>query len=150
MRTYVPRKGEITSDWWVVDAAGKTLGRLSTEVATLLRGKHKPQFSPFLDTGDHVVVVNAEQVVLTGRKWRQKSYRSHSGYPGGIKEITAEKLRDRHPVRLVEFAVWGMLPKGPLGRKMFRKLKVYAGDKHPHDAQRPKVREIPSAVHVVR
>ena len=142
MRTYVPRQGEIESQWWLVDAAGLTLGRLSTAVAQRLRGKHKPGFTPFMDTGDHVIVINADKVVLTGRKWQSKMYRSHSGYPGGLKEITAEKLRAKHPERLVERAVSGMLPKGPLGRKITRKLKVYAGDKHPHQAQQPKVLDL--------
>ncbi len=123
-----------------------TLGRLATEVATRLRGKHKPAFTPFLDTGDHVIVVNADKVVLTGRKWDQKLYRRHSGYPGGLKETTAGKLMQRHPGRLVEYAVRGMLPKGPLGRQMVRKLKVYAGSSHPHQAQQPQPLEIPGAL----
>ena len=128
-----------------VDAEGMTLGRLSTEVAHRLRGKHKPQFTPFLDTGDHVVVINADKIRLSGRKWEQKTYRKHSGYPGGLREFTAEKLLQRHPERLVERAVRGMLPKGPLGRKMYRKLKVYADAKHPHEAQRPQPLEISEA-----
>jgi len=146
MKTYVPKADEIRRDWWVVDAEGLVLGRLATEVASRLRGKHKPTFSPFLDTGDHVIVVNAEKVVLTGRKLENKVYRRHSGYPGGLKEITAAKLQRAHPERLVEFAVKRMLPKGPLGRKMSRKLKVYAGPEHPHEAQRPQRLEIPGAL----
>lgn len=137
MKTYVPKKDDIQRDWWVVDAEGKTLGRLATEVASRLRGKHKPTFVPYLDTGDHVVVVNAERIVLTGQKMKQKMYRRHSGYPGGLREIAAGKLLARKPERLVELATKGMLPKGPLGRQMFRKLKVYSGPKHPHAAQKP-------------
>ena len=145
MRTYVPKQGEIRSDWWLVDATGLTLGRLATEIAIRLRGKHKPAFTPFLDTGDHVVVVNAEKVVLTGRKLQQKMYRHHSGYPGGLKEIRAETMLERHPERLLEFAVKGMLPKGPLGRQIGRKLKVYKGPDHPHVAQQPQPLTLNSA-----
>jgi large subunit ribosomal protein L13 len=146
MRTYVPKKEEIKHDWWVVDAEGLVLGRLATEVATRLRGKHKPGYSPFLDTGDHVIVVNAEKIVLTGRKLDEKMYYRHSGYPGGLKEISAGKLQAKHPERLIEMAVRGMLPKGPLGRQMGKKLKVYAGPKHPHEAQQPQHLELPGAV----
>jgi large subunit ribosomal protein L13 len=146
MRTYVPKASEIRRDWWLVDAEGMILGRLATEVATRLRGKHKPMFSPFLDTGDHVVVVNAEKIVLTGRKLDQKLYRRHSGYPGGLKEIAAGKLLKTHPERLVELAVKRMLPKGPLGRQMARKLKVYVGPSHPHEAQKPQPLGIPGAL----
>ena len=145
VKTYVPKQGEIQRAWWLVDANGLTLGRLATEVATRLRGKHKPTFTPFLDTGDHVIVVNAEKIVLTGHKMDQKMYRRHSGYPGGLKEMVAAKLIRRYPERLVESAVRGMLPKGPLGRRMARKLKVYAGDKHPHVAQRPQSLDLPDA-----
>jgi len=137
MRTYVPKLQEIRRAWWLVDADGLTLGRLSTVVASRLTGKHKPSYTPFLDTGDHVVVVNAAKVKLTGRKLQDKIYRHHSGYPGGLKEITAGKLLAKHPERIVEIAVKGMLPKGPLGRQMARKLKVYAGSSHPHEAQKP-------------
>mgnify|MGYP003573895759 CR=1 FL=1 len=145
MNTYVPKQAEILRNWWVVDADGKTLGRLATVVASTLRGKHKPSFTPFLDTGDHVVVVNAEKIVLTGTKRKDKMYRRHSGYPGGLKETNAEELRGKFPERLVEAAVKGMLPKGPLGRKMIKKLKVYAGPEHPHQAQRPESMPIPGA-----
>jgi len=145
MKTYVPKQGEVGSDWWVVDARGMTLGRLSTAVAERLRGKHKPQFTPFLDTGDHVIVINAAKVVMTGRKWQQKMYRRHSGYPGGLTEVRADKMLARHPERIVEAAVRGMLPKGPLGRKLARKLRVYAGEKHPHEAQQPKTLAVPGA-----
>ena len=148
MKTYVPKQDQISREWWLVDAAGMTLGRLATEVATTLHGKHKPSFTPFLDTGDHVIVVNAEKVVLTGRKLQNKLYRRYSGYPGGLKEVNAATLQEKHPERLVEFAVKGMLPKGPLGRKMFRKLKVYAGAQHPHRAQSPQPLEIPGASRV--
>jgi large subunit ribosomal protein L13 len=145
MRTYVPKADEIRRDWWLVDAEGKVLGRLAAEVASRLRGKHKPMFTPFLDTGDHVVVVNAEKVVLTGRKLEQKTYYRHSGYPGGLKETTAGKLMQTHPERVIELAVKRMLPKGPLGRKMATKLKVYVGAEHPHQAQQPRPLELPQA-----
>ena len=145
MKTYVPRPGEITRAWWVVDADGMTLGRLATVVAGRLRGKHRAIFTPFLDTGDHVVVVNAEKIVLTGRKWTDKLYRRHSQYPGGLTEITAKEMVRKHPERLVEHAVRGMLPHGPLGRRMARKLKVYAGPNHPHAPQKPTPLEIPDA-----
>jgi large subunit ribosomal protein L13 len=137
MKTYVPKRAEIKRDWWVVDAEGVALGRLASQVASRLRGKHKPGFTPFLDTGDHVIVVNAAKLMLTGAKLENKLYRRHSGYPGGLKEVPAEKMVRRHPERMIELAVKGMLPKGPLGRKMFKKLKVYAGAQHPHEAQRP-------------
>ena len=138
MKTYVPKLGEIHRSWWLVDADGIAVGRLATEVAIRLRGKHKPSFTPFLDTGDHVIVVNASKLVLTGAKLKQKVYRHHSGYPGGLKEITAGTMMSKYPERVVEFAVKGMLPKGPLGRKMAKKLKVYAGSQHPHEAQGPR------------
>jgi len=137
VRTYVPKQQEIRRAWWLVDADGVTLGRLSTTVASRLAGKHKPSYTPFLDTGDHVVVVNASKVRFTGRKLEDKIYRHHSGYPGGLKEIPAGKLLAKHPERVIELAVKGMLPKGPLGRQMARKLKVYAGARHPHEAQKP-------------
>jgi large subunit ribosomal protein L13 len=145
MKTYVPKRDEIHRDWWLIDAEGLTLGRLATRVASRLRGKHKASFTPYLDTGDHVVVVNAEKVVLTGNKLGDKLYRRHSGYPGGLKEISAEDLLSKYPDRLIEFAVKGMLPKGPLGRRMARKMKIYAGPKHPHEAQQPKALPLPDA-----
>lgn len=145
MKTYVPKQGEIQRRWWLVDADGLTLGRIATVVADRLSGKHKPTYTPFLDTGDHVVVINADKVRLSGRKSKDKLYRRHSGYPGGLKEITAEKLMARHPERLVESAVKGMLPKGPLGRRMASKLKVYASGSHPHEAQEPEPLKIPDA-----
>jgi len=145
VRTHVPKKAEIERVWWVVDAAGLRLGRLSTAIAERLTGKHKPTYTPFLDTGDHVIVLNAEKVHLTGRKLQQKMYRRHTGYPGGLREISAESLMAKHPERLVEYAVRGMLPKGPLGRQMYRKLKVYRGSQHPHAAQKPQPLSIPGA-----
>lgn len=136
-KTYSPKLAEIDREWHVVDAAGKTLGRLASEVARVLRGKHKPTWTPHMDTGDFVIVINAEQVVLTGRKEDQKAYYRHSGRPGSLKTVVARDVRERHPTRLVEFAVKGMLPKNTLGRNQFRKLKVYAGPEHPHEAQQP-------------
>ena len=142
MKTYVPKKDEIQRAWWLVDADGLVLGRLASEVAFRLRGKHKPTYSPFLDGGDHVVVINADKIALTGRKLEEKKYYRHSGYPGGLKEITAGKLLDKHPERLIEMAVKGMLPKGSLGRQMGKKLKVYAGPKHPHTYHKPEELEV--------
>jgi large subunit ribosomal protein L13 len=136
-RTYSPKAAEIERRWYVVDAAGVPLGRLSTVVARLLTGKHKPTYAPHLDTGDFVIVLNAEQTVLTGRKDETKVYFRHSGYPGGLKRETAGHLRRRRPERLVERAVRGMLPKNSVGRRQLRKLKVYAGGEHPHQAQQP-------------
>ena len=141
-KTYVPQKGQIDRAWWVVDAAGLPMGRLASEVASRLRGKHKPSFTPFLDCGDHVIVVNADKVVLTGRKLKQKVYRRHSGYPGGLKEISAERMLSEKPERMVELAIKGMLPKTKLGRVMYRKLKVYQGGEHPHAAQKPQALDL--------
>ncbi len=138
VKTYVPRASEVQNDWYVVDAEGKTLGRLATQVATLLMGKHKPSFTPFLKTGDFVVVVNAAKVHLTGKKEDNKIYRRHSGYPSGLKENTARQVRGKHPERLIESAVTGMLPKNKLGHQLASRLKVYAEADHPHQAQRPK------------
>lgn len=146
MKTYVPKQGDIQRAWWVVDASGMTLGRLSTVVASHLAGKHKPVYTTYEDTGDHVVVVNAEKIKLSGRKLTEKMYRHHSLYPGGLKEIAAGKLLQKYPERLVETAVKGMLPKNSLGKAMARKLKVYTGSKHPHEAQQPKPLGIPDAV----
>ena len=137
MQTYFPRKGEITAKWYVVDANGQVLGRLATQVATLLRGKHREHFTPFLDLGDHVIVVNAAKIRLTGNKLEQKVYHYHTGYPGGLKEISVRRLLEEHPERVVEKAVLGMLPKNKLGKALGRKLLVYADDKHPHQAQKP-------------
>ena len=137
MATVMPKEGAIDRKWFVVDAEGKVLGRLATRVAHVLRGKHKPTFAPHLDVGDHVVVINAGKVHLTGRKLTSKVYRWHSGYIGGLREVTAERMLKSHPERVVEWAVQGMLPKGRLGRAMARKLKVYKGAEHPHAAQKP-------------
>ena len=142
MPTYSAKPGSVEQKWWIVDLDGKVLGHAATEIAKVIRGKHKPQFTPHVDTGDFVVVVNAEKVVLTGRKWAQKQYRSYSGYPGGLKSITAERLRDTRPEELIRKAVHGMLPKNRLGRVLNRKLKVYAGPDHPHAAQQPQPLEI--------
>lgn len=139
MRTPFPKTSELSRRWIVVDADGKVLGRLATQVARHLTGKTKPHYTPFLDTGDFVVVVNAEKVVLTGRKESSKVYHRHTGFPGGLKSIVAQKLRSERPERLIEAAVQGMLPKTKLGRKMIKKLKVYAGPDHPHAAQAPAV-----------
>ncbi|HTP86851.1 MAG TPA: 50S ribosomal protein L13 [Bryobacteraceae bacterium] len=137
MKTQFPSRGEIVRQWHVVDAEGKVLGRVASQAALLLMGKNKPTYTPFLDTGDHVIVINAAKVRLTGRKEEQKVYRRHSGYPGGLTEMSVPKVRAKHPSRLVEDAIQGMLPKTKLGKQMYRKLKVYAGDKHPHQAQKP-------------
>ena len=142
MRTFVPKEGEISREWVVMDAADQVLGRLATEVARILRGKHKPGFTPHLDTGDFVVVVNAERVKLTGAKLDDKVYYRHSGRPGSLKSETARERLDKHPERVIQAAVWGMLPKNRLGRKLLKKLKVYAGPEHPHAAQQPDVLEI--------
>lgn len=137
MRTISANAQTAQHDWYVVDAESKVLGRLATELASRLRGKHKPEYTPHCDTGDYIVVVNAEKVRVTGNKSKDKVYYSHSNFPGGLKEITFEKLIDRAPERAIELAVKGMLPRGPLGRAMFKKLKVYAGNEHPHSAQQP-------------
>jgi large subunit ribosomal protein L13 len=137
MRTYSPSAKDITRVWYVVDAEGQTLGRLATRIATVLRGKHKPTFTPHLDMGDHVIVVNADKVVLTGGKAEQKLYHTHSGYPGGLRSVPFAAMLEKQPTRVVERAVKGMLPKNKLGRSMVRKLKVYAGPDHPHAAQQP-------------
>ena len=142
MRTYVVRQEEITRKWFVVDADGKTLGRLASAIAQILKGKHKPMYSPHLDVGDYVVVINAERIAVTGRKMDQKMYYRHTGYPGGIRESNLRDLLARHPTYAVKFAIKGMLPKNRLGRKMIRKLKIYAGPEHPHQAQHPEVLEL--------
>jgi large subunit ribosomal protein L13 len=137
MTTAMPKDDAANRKWLLVDARDQVLGRLATRVATILRGKHKPTFAPHLDVGDHVVVINAEQIHLTGRKMTDKVYRWHTGYIGGLREVSAERLLKTHPERVVEWAVQGMLPKGRLGRAMFKKLKVYRGADHPHAAQKP-------------
>jgi large subunit ribosomal protein L13 len=142
MKTYTAKAGQVEQGWFVVDAQGKVLGKLATQIATRLRGKHKPEYTPHVDTGDYVIVVNAAKVRVTGRKAEDKVYYRHSGYPGGIKETNFTKLRAAKPERVIQHAVKGMLPKGPLGYAMLRKLKVYAGATHPHSAQQPKTLEI--------
>lgn len=142
MRTYVPKKGDIEPRWYVIDAENKVLGRLSSEIAKIISGKAKPTYTPFLDTGDHVIVVNAEKVILTGRKETGKVYHRHSQYPGGLKERAARFVRAEKPETMIEEAVWGMLPKNKLGRKMLKKLKVYRGPSHPHAAQKPEKLEV--------
>lgn len=137
MKTFQAKKEELEHNWYLVNAEGKILGRLATELANILRGKNKPTFTPHLDTGDFVVVINAEKVVLTGKKMKDKIYYRHTGYPGGIKEVSAEKLLAKRPTEMIRMAVKGMVPKNSLGRQMLRKLKIYAGPNHPHEAQRP-------------
>jgi len=137
MKTYTAKPHEVERKWYVVDAEGQTLGRLATQVATILKGKHKPIYTPHVDTGDHVIVINAEKIHLTGNKLQDKKYYRHSGYPGGIKSVTAGEVLNRHPERVIEAAVWGMIPHNKLGRQMIKKLKVYAGAEHPHEAQMP-------------
>ncbi len=136
-KTYSPKAGEIERRWYIIDAENQVVGRLASRVATILRGKHKPGYAPHLDTGDFVVVINADKVRFSGNKETAKQYFSHSGYPGGVSQRTPKEMRQRRPEFIVENAVRGMLPKGPLGRKMFKKLKVYAGAEHPHEAQQP-------------
>ena len=137
MKTAIPSPGDITRQWHLIDAEGEVLGRVASQAALILMGKNKPMYTPFLDTGDHVVVVNAAKVRLTGSKNDQKIYRRHSGYPGGLTETSARKVRETRPQRMVEEAIQGMLPKNKLGKQMYRKLQVYAGPKHPHEAQKP-------------
>lgn len=139
MKTFSAKAQAVSHKWYVVDATDKTLGRLASQIAKYLRGKHKPEYTPHVDTGDYIIVLNAEKVAVTGKKMSDKLYHSHTGYPGGLKTITLEKLLDKHPTRVIEHAVRGMLPKNPLGREMFRKLKIYVGGAHPHEAQQPQV-----------
>lgn len=140
--TYMAKPNEVERKWYLVDAEGKTLGRLASEVAAILRGKHKPEFTPHVDTGDFVVIVNADKIHLTGKKISQKIYYRHSGHPGGLKSATAAEMLDKKPVQMVEIAIKGMLPKTRLGRQQAAKLKVYAGSEHPHQAQQPEVWEL--------
>ena len=137
MNTAFPSKNSIQRSWFVLDADGMVLGRLASKAAMVLMGKHKPTYTPFIDSGDHIIVVNADKIRLTGRKEEQKVYRTHSGYPGGHREVGARKMRQTRPARMIELAIQGMLPKNKLGKSMYRKLNVYAGDKHPHQAQKP-------------
>lgn len=142
MKTYVTKPAEIERKWYVVDAEGQTLGRLASKVAVILRGKHKPIYSPSVDCGDYVIIINAEKIAVTGRRLDQKMYYRHSGYPGGLTTISLRDQLERYPTRPIEAAVKGMLPKGPLGRKMLSKLKAYAGSEHQHQAQQPELLEL--------
>jgi len=137
MKTFSAKAQDVRRDWYLVDATGKTLGRLSTEIASRLRGKHKPEYTPHVDTGDYIVVVNAEKVRVTGNKMQDKMYHRHTGYIGNLKSIPLEKMLDEHPERVIQFAVKGMLPSNPLGRQMLSKLRIYAGPQHNHEAQQP-------------
>lgn len=142
MKSFNAKPNEIERKWYVIDGEGKTLGRLSSEVASILRGKHKPIYTPHVDTGDHVIIINAEKIVLTGNKLSQKTYKYHTGYPGGLREVGYDVIMDKTPEKAVYLAVKGMLPKNSLGRKMFKKLRVYRGSEHGHTAQNPEVYEI--------
>lgn len=142
MRTISVRKEDVEREWFVIDLADVVVGRAATEIATILRGKHKPSFTPHNDTGDFVVAINADKVVFTGAKMTQKLYRRHTRYPGGLIEVRADNMLANHPEQIIRHAVWGMLPKGALGRKLIKKFKVYAGPEHPHVAQQPKALEI--------
>ena len=142
MKTFVAKPHEVKRDWYVIDAKGKVLGRVASEVARRLRGKHKPEYTHHVDTGDYIVIINAADVVVTGAKFEDKKYYHHTGYPGGIRETNFRKMQERFPGRALEKAVKGMLPKGPLGYAMFKKLKVYAGPEHPHTAQQPQQLDI--------
>jgi large subunit ribosomal protein L13 len=142
MKTFSAKPETVKRDWYVIDATDKTLGRMATEIARRLRGKHKAEYTPHVDTGDYIVVINADKVKVTGNKFTDKLYHHHTGYIGNLKTISFDKLQAKHPQRIIETAVKGMLPKNPLGRAMFRKLKVYAGEQHPHTAQQPKPLEL--------
>lgn len=142
MKTYMAKPAEIDRKWYIIDASGQRLGRLASEVATMLRGKHKPTYTPHLDTGDYIIVINADKIQLTGDKLQQKKYRYYTGYPGGLREVDYQTMLQKKPEKAIEIAVKGMLPHNRLGRKMFKKLKVYRGDQHPHQAQKPEFREL--------
>ena len=142
MKTFSAKAHEVKRDWFIIDVSGKILGRVATEIANRLRGKHKAEYTPHVDTGDYIIVTNAEKVAVTGRKFKEKNYYSHSGFPGGIKSISFDKLQKKDPARIIERAVKGMLPKNPLGREMYRKLKIYVGSEHPHEAQQPQPLDI--------
>lgn len=139
MKSYVAKPQDVERKWYVLDAEGKTLGRLASEAASILRGKKKPIYTPHVDTGDYVIVINAEKIEVTGKKRKEKIYKRHTGYPGGLREITFEKLQAQKPEEIIRHAVKGMMPKGPLGRQMYKKLKVYAGPEHNHAAQKPEM-----------
>lgn len=142
MSSFIQKPAEVERKWYVVDAEGKTLGRMASAVAAILRGKNKPTYTPHVDCGDYVIVINAEKVAVTGKKRQEKIYKRHTGYPGGLRELTFEQLMEKHPEEVVRHAVKGMMPNGKLGRKMFKKLKVYAGPEHDHAAQKPEVLDI--------
>ena len=142
MKTYMAKPAEVDRKWFIIDASGQKLGRLASEIASILRGKHKPTYTPHVDSGDYIIVINADKVQLTGKKLQQKKYRYHTGYPGGLKEIDYQTMLRKRPEKVIEIAVKGMLPHNRLGWKMFKKLKVYRGDQHPHQAQRPEFREL--------
>ena len=137
MKTYMAKKGEVGAKWHVVDVADKVVGRVATRIATVLMGKHRPEYTPHVDTGEFVIVINAEKVVLTGRKWAHKQYQRYTGYPGGQKSVSAEKMRQKHPEKIIEEAVRRMLPKNRLASRMLKRLKIYVGNQHPHAAQKP-------------
>jgi len=139
MKTFSAKAQAVSHQWYIVDASGQTLGRLASQIAKYLRGKHKPEYTPHVDTGDYIIVINAEKIAVTGKKMSDKVYYSHTGFPGGLKAISLEKFLAKSPIKVMEHAVRGMLPKNPLGRDMFRKLKVYVGAEHPHSAQQPQV-----------
>lgn len=141
MKSYLAKEKEVERKWYIIDAEDKVLGRLASEVASILRGKKKPIYTPNVDTGDYVIVINADKIRLTGKKWDQKQHVYHTGYPGGRREVSYKEILEKHPERIVEYAVKGMMPKNSLGRRMFRKLKVYAGSEHPHEAQCPETYE---------
>lgn len=142
MKTYSAKAADVNRGWYIIDASEQILGRLATEAARRLRGKHKAEYTPHVDTGDYIIVINAEKVAVTGSKFKDKTYYSHSGRPGGMKEIQFDKLQEKNPTKIIELAIKGMLPKNSLGRDMYRKLKVYAGSEHPHEAQQPTKLEI--------
>jgi len=142
VKTFSAKPAEVKRDWYIIDATGKTLGRMASEIASRLRGKHKAEYTPHVDTGDYIVVVNAEKVHVTGKKFTDKVYYKHTGFPGGIRSMTFEKMMERSPEKIISIAVKGMLPKNPLGRAMFRKLKIYAGPDHRHHAQQPQTLEL--------
>ena len=139
MSSYIAKPSEIERKWYILDAEGKTLGHLASEAAMILRGKKKPTYTPYIDCGDYVIVINAEKIEVTGKKAKEKIYKHHTGYPGGLREITFEKLQAKDPEEIIRHAVKGMMPKGPMGRQMYKKLKVYAGPEHKHEAQKPEV-----------
>lgn len=142
MKTYSIKQKDIKREWYLIDASGKVLGRLASRVASILKGKHKPTYSPHLDVGDHVIIINADKIKVTGKKFHQKEYYHHTGYPGGLRSVSFGKIFQEKPERILYHAIWGMLPHNRLGRKMIKKLRIYAGAEHPHQAQKPEVLEL--------